>query len=157
MISLPYMCKIDMWKCFPWQIHKMLKYWCCTKSPLALLLLPDASKCYFWLLICTWNKAEWHHIFTMHDCPWTAMNHAPSASFSNILPYLQHLLFSLFLFAVWQGSLSHETQTWKKQTDRLSYKKISINTIANKWSVMLISLWINPVVCWYCLLMLYLV
>ena len=40
-----------------------------------------------------------------------AMNRAPCASSSNRLPCWQHLLFSLFLFAVWQGSLSHETQT----------------------------------------------
>ena len=38
----------------------------------------------------------------------------------------QYLLFSLFLFAVWQESLSHETLTWKnKQTDYL--KKFNKN------------------------------
>ena len=48
-------------------------------------LLPDASKCYFWLLICTRHKAEWYHSLTMLDCPCIAMNHAPSVSSSNRL------------------------------------------------------------------------
>ena len=60
----------------------------------------------------------------------------------------KHLLFSLFFFAVWQGSLSHETLTWEnKLTHYLKKDFCDTITIINKRSVMLISLWINPVVC----------
>ena len=48
----------------------------------------------------------------------------------------------------------------KKKNKPTVSKKISVNiiiTIINKRSVMLIRHWINPVVCWYCLLTLYLV
>ena len=48
----------------------------------------------------------------------------PSASSFNRLPCEKHQMFGLLLFAVWQGSLSNETLTWNKQTDRLSRKRL---------------------------------
>ena len=44
------------WTYFKWQVS-------------GNALLPDASKCYFWLAIRAWHEAEWCHILTMLDCP----------------------------------------------------------------------------------------
>ena len=66
------------------------------------------------------------------------MDHAPSALSSNRLPCEKHQMFGLLLFAVWQGSLSNETLTWNKQTDRLSqidYNKYNNNNQLKKCDV----------------------
>ena len=46
-------------------------------------LLPDASKCYFWLLLRFWHEAEWHQILIMPDNPCKHMadqlSHQPMA------------------------------------------------------------------------------
>ena len=59
-------------------------------------------------------------------------------------------MIGLFLSAIWQGSLSHETVSWEQQTDSLSQAKFyDTMTLVNERSVLLISVLINPVVFWY--------
>ena len=69
----------------------------------------------------------------------------------------KHLLFSLFFFAVWQGSLSHETLTWEnKHTISNIFLRHNNNILSTKEVWCWLSL--NKSCCLlYCLLMLYLV
>ena len=88
-----------------------------------LRLLLDASKCYFWLSILTWHKADWHHVLSMLDCPCKAMHPTPHPPTG----YLANGTCCLAYFSLLFGNGVYQWNT----NLRTTYK----HTISNKTSV----------------------